>query len=173
MAASADAAKRTPARRINLKVWVEPERRHYVEGDRLAIKLSADKESSLAVFVHFDDGATVLVHPNEFDDRVKIRAGTLVTLGDGTSAFEFEVQPPWGVDVIRALASSSREVMVALLKDVTPIQGTPYRMLHREVLIRGIGVVAASKPGNATAGGGPASGAWGDAVYAVKTGPRA
>ena len=164
--------ERMPARRINLKVWVEPERGHYVEGDRFAIKLSADKDSYVAVFVHSADGATVLVYPNEFDDGVKARAGELLTLGDGNSAFEFEVQPPWGVDVIHALASSNRDAMVALLKDATPIEGTPYRVLDREVLTRGIGVVAASKPGDSGEAGGSSSGEWGDAVYAVRTGPR-
>ena len=61
--------------------------------------------------------------------------------------------------------------MVALLKDATPIDGTPYRVIDREVLTRGIGVVAASKPTDAPQGA-SASGAWGDAIYAVKTGPR-
>ncbi|MEM7406289.1 MAG: TIR domain-containing protein [Pseudomonadota bacterium] len=158
-----------PNQAIALKLWLDPDRERYSGGDRFTIKMSVDRDSYVAVFVHSSDGSTVLLYPNRFDDGTKVVADTVFAVGDGSTAFELEVMPPWGIDVIHAVASSDRAAMVKLIESAVPVDGTPFQVIDRTTLTRGIGAVAAAP----AAGGATASdvGAWGDALHAVITQP--
>jgi hypothetical protein len=160
-----------PNQAIDLRVWLDPRRESFVGGERFSIKVSVSVDSYVAVFVHSSDGATVLLYPNKFDDGARVVRDQVLTIGDGGGSFELEVQPPWGIDVIHGIASTDRDAMVALLESATPIEGTPYRLVDKTTLARGIGVkgvgVVAGKAGANTPG--DVSAQWGDAVHGIYT----
>jgi hypothetical protein len=107
----------------------------YLDGEVLTLSVFASKDCWLKVYQIDGAGQVKLIFPNPYSQKNQIRANTLVRVPDGTSGFSFVMGAPYGVETIRAVAST-----VPFLDTETAFQdlGTD----SPKVINRGLSVVA-------------------------------
>lgn len=132
-----------------LKVELWADKAQYAVGDLMTIKVRANEDCYLTVIhVGADDKATV-IFPNVYAQNNAVKAGSTYTIPDPAAGFEFEVSPPRGLELIRAVASKAPSVDLA---DVMrkPTAASPFGDVTQDlsVVTRAIRVKAkTAKPG--------------------------
>lgn len=90
---------------FQLQVWTNKGAdRVYTEGEKLLVHILADRSAYLQVDYYQADGQVVHLLPNALEPN-DIKSGQVFTLGKSDQTFQFEIAPPFGVEMLTVLAS--------------------------------------------------------------------
>ena len=78
----------------------------YTEGEKLLVHILADRSAYLQVDYYQADGQVVHLLPNALEPN-DIKSGQVFTLGQSDQTFQFEIAPPFGVEMLTVLASQA------------------------------------------------------------------
>ncbi len=91
---------------FDLRVWTNKPDGRFLEGDQLIIFVESERDAYIKVDYFQADGTVVHLVPNMFRAQAFIRAGHRYAFGDETGPEMFIIQPPFGAETIKVLASS-------------------------------------------------------------------
>jgi hypothetical protein len=132
-----------------LKVELTTDKSSYAVGDKMTVTVKVNQDCYLTVIDVGAGNKAVMLFPNIYAPNNAVKAGASFTIPDPTAGFEFEVTPPAGLELIRAIASKEPSVD---LKDAMqkPTTDAPFGEVKQDlpVLTRDIHVKAKkAKPG--------------------------
>ncbi|RLA95234.1 MAG: hypothetical protein DRG83_18840 [Deltaproteobacteria bacterium] len=137
--------KQGTSKDFKIRVWVDKGNGGiYTEGEKLIIFFKSNHDCFLKLY-HTDSAGNILqLFPNQYSRDNFIKAGRVYSIPDETSNFDFVVQPPFGSEVIKAIASmkpfSTAEGFGA--NEVFKSMGRASRENIRGILTRDIGILA-------------------------------
>lgn len=132
-----------------LQVELTTDKAAYAVGDKMTVTVKVNQDCYLTVIDVGAGNKAVVLFPNMYAPNNAVKAGAAFTIPDPSAGFEFEVTPPAGVELIRAIASKEPSVD---LKDAMakPSADAPFGEVKQDlpVLTRDIHVKAKkAKPG--------------------------
>jgi type II secretory pathway predicted ATPase ExeA len=90
---------------FQLQVWTNKGANSvYTEGEKLLVNILADRSAYLQVDYYQADGQVMHLLPNALEPN-DIKSGQVFTLGKSDKTFQFEITPPFGVEMLTVLAS--------------------------------------------------------------------
>lgn len=132
-----------------LQVELTTDKDHYAIGDKMRLSVKVNRDCFLTLIDIGPTGKGTIVFPNQYAPSNAVKAGVTYVIPDPSAGFEFEVAPPAGVELIRAIAS--REPSVDLADAMAAVNPeTPFGEVKQDlrVLTRDIHVKAKkAKPG--------------------------
>ena len=141
-------------------------RKDFRDGEKVSFTVKSSKPCYLAVFCHQSDGSTVLLYPNSWSGMPFVPAGKTVDIpGSDNPDFEIIVGPPYGTDIIQAIACTEYSSFHKKLKQMAGEQ-TGYSAVPRGLFSRAINQSVANSAKNATPP------LWGEAEISVSTYPK-
>jgi general secretion pathway protein A len=88
-----------------LQVWPNKGRDAvYTAGEKMWVDIVAESDAYLQVDYYQADGQVVHLLPNVLDDN-RVEAGKTFTLGKPKNSFQFQISPPFGVEMLAVIAS--------------------------------------------------------------------
>jgi len=78
----------------------------YREGEKLHLFLKANLDCYVKVLYHQVDGTNVLVFPNKYHPDGRIDKGVLYQIPPDDNSFVLQVEPPFGVEMVKVMAST-------------------------------------------------------------------
>jgi hypothetical protein len=90
----------------------------FLAGEKISFRIKASKPSHIAILIHQSDGRRVVAFPNIWDRDTFLPAGTPVEIPRRESGFDIESGPPFGTDLVEAVAFDSKESLASLLLDL-------------------------------------------------------
>lgn len=99
-----------PNKGLSVKVWTDKTK--YKEGDKLAIHFEASEDCYLTLIDINPRGEAIVIFPNDFNRNNRIESGRVYTIPNDEMGFDFITEPPYGVDILKAIAS--REPIISL-----------------------------------------------------------
>lgn len=143
---------------FDLELAVKGARRDFQQGETIAFSIRAAQACHLAVFCHQSDGTTLLLFPNAHQRDTAVRAGAWVDVpGTDKDGFRIRIAPPFGTDVVQAIACTTRSGLHEKLGELAR-QGRSYTVLTRGMLVQ--------------AARGSGEGKWAEAHVSVSTYPK-
>jgi hypothetical protein len=88
-----------------VRASVNHETRDYRQGDVLTVKVQSELEAYVYVLYEQADGQVFQIFPNNIQPENRIPAKTEVEIGAGDDLFRWKVGPPFGVEVVKVIAS--------------------------------------------------------------------
>ena len=118
---------------FKIKLSTTGMKRNFRNGEKVRVKIRAEKDCHIAVFCHQVDGKTVLLFPNVWDKDTFIKANTDIIVPKVKSKkFEIEVGPPFGSDVIQVIACAQKSTLHNKMERMVKNSSNPgYRSLDR------------------------------------------
>jgi len=96
------------SRNFEVKLSADGARQVWKKGEKLFVHFCSDRDSFLNLF-HIDcDGRIQLLFPNQWHQDSFIKGGQTYTIPAPDMNFDFTVKPPFGVDIIMAVATAAR-----------------------------------------------------------------
>ena len=97
-----------PANGIPIHIWTDRgDGGLYVEGDRLAVFVQTESDGYLRLIYRQVDGTIIQIFPNRMSGDERVIADQVVAIPDVEAAYDFVVQPPFGVEYLVAIAGST------------------------------------------------------------------
>jgi hypothetical protein len=112
---------------LSVKVWPDRgESATYREGDPIVFNVEATKDCYVYLLHADAEGNVDLLFPNKFQASNQIKGGALFTLPWGGAPFRFKARPPFGSEVVEALATAEpvAELQAAVAKGAFRSLGT-------------------------------------------------
>jgi hypothetical protein len=78
----------------------------YRRGDKLRLFVKANMDCYVKVLYHQVDGAQVLVFPNKYHPDARIQKDRMYQIPPDDNSFDLEVQPPFGAEMVKVIAST-------------------------------------------------------------------
>jgi hypothetical protein len=94
----------------------------YRKGDRLFLFLKANMDCYVKVLYHQVDGTNVVIFPNSYHPDARIQKDHLYQIPPDDNSFELEVMEPFGVELVKVIASTSPMDLPALPPDANGLQ---------------------------------------------------
>jgi hypothetical protein len=91
----------------DFQLYVRPDKGKdavYVEGEKLAVHVSAETNAYLQVDYYQSDGKVVHLLPNPVDNNF-VQGGKTLVLGNSQGGYQFIVSPPFGEELLTVIAS--------------------------------------------------------------------
>jgi len=98
---------------LDLEFWAD--RKEYKIGDRMKLSAKVNEDCYLTIIDIGTSGNATVLFPNLYAPGNSVKGGVTYEIPDAKAGFEFEVQAPPGVEIIKAIASKEPAVN---LKDV-------------------------------------------------------
>lgn len=96
-------AHSAPENGLSVKVWTDKTK--YKAGDKLSIHFEASEDCYLTLIDINPRGEATVIFPNDFNKSNRIEAGRVYTIPNDDMGFDFITEPPYGVDILKAIAS--------------------------------------------------------------------
>ena len=157
-------AQATPNRKVQVSLRTRSGKTAFVEGDELVYDLSVAKDSYVAILCHQVDGTTVVLFPNAHNRDALVRAGDRVVIpGQQKAGFKIVVGPPFGADVVQAIACTDENGFHKRLVEFYQTSNrVVYHGMTRGMLVEGVKEAFAAS----------AKAEWGEASLVIKTKAR-
>ena len=147
----------------------------YVEGDVISFKVQSDHDCYIAVIDYQNDGTSVLIFPNAFNQSNFLTAGKVTEVpGTVKHGFEIQISPPFGKDVVQVIACTSKAGLEKITSSYpTASSDNPYPTRTRGMIdggmTRGIKI---SKAKDSTPTSDNQKVEWSEDHLAMSTGPK-
>lgn len=97
-----------PANGIPIQIWTDRDNGGlYVEGERLKVFAQAESDCYLRLLYRQADGTVIQIFPNSLSGDERVSAGQVYAVPGADAAYDFIVQPPFGVEYLVAIAGST------------------------------------------------------------------
>jgi hypothetical protein len=131
-----------------LEIYSVDTRRAFKEGEVVSFRVRSERDCHVAVFCHQSDGSTALLFPNHWQANAFVPAGKAIDIpGTHKHGFEIQIGPPYGSDVVQAVACTSEKELHALtaphLRSATA--ASPFAVMTRGMAAVGISQATAAK----------------------------
>ena len=116
-------------------------RQDYAEGEVSRYKFSSAQGCHVAIFCHQVDGSSVILFPNRWSRDTWVPAGQVVDIpGAAKAGFEIRISPPFGADVVQAVACTTRSALHRLVAEVSSnaVPTQAFGVVSRGVLTKGM-----------------------------------
>jgi hypothetical protein len=124
---------------VKVEVWADKGSGGvYSEGEKITFMVRVDQDAHVRLYYTDAKNETYQIFPNQFRSDDRIRGGQVVTIPSPGDSFAFQVQPPFGVETVTALAS--RKPFAPSAASSVPA-GPFFRVTSG---VRGLGIVSAS-----------------------------
>jgi serine/threonine protein kinase len=111
----------------------------YSLGDKITIYFHAERDSYVYLINVVSQGDITVIFPNQYCQNNRIKAGVTYSFPRSEDEFDFELLPPAGKDVIKAIAT----VSPVNLLEMNPAElDQLFYSIPRDVSLRKIGVIA-------------------------------
>ena len=127
---------------FGVRVWTNKPDGRFLEGDQLIIFVESEQDAYIKVDYFQADGTVVHLVPNMFRAQSFIRGGHRYAFGDASGPEMFVIQPPFGDEAIKVLASARPFDASFNTSELASESRSYLESLHTR--LRGIKVVAAS-----------------------------
>ncbi len=115
---------------IQLQVWANKGiKSTYTEGEKLLVHVRAELNVYLQVDYYQADGQVVHLLPNALDQN-QVQAGQVFTLGTPENTFQFEITPPFGVEMLTVVASQTPFAMQTATPTIESADNYLERLTH-------------------------------------------
>jgi hypothetical protein len=138
VAATPAAAPASGGDSLGVKVWTSKE--SYRVGEHMQVSFQATHDCYVTLIDINPNGAATIVFPNAFHRDNAVRGGRVYAIPDDNMAFEFTIEPPAGVELIRVVASRAPVESVADVLSAIGEQNPFAAVADPAVLTRGIRV---------------------------------
>lgn len=132
-----------------LQVELTADKAEYAVGEKMKLGVKVNQDCYLTLIDVGTTGKATVLFPNIYTQSNAVKGGVTYAIPDPSAGFEFEVAPPAGLELIRAIAS--REPSVDLSDAMAPISAeSPFGEVKQDMqaLTRAIRVKAKkAKPG--------------------------
>jgi len=133
-------AKKVP-HDFDIRLVTSDARRDYAAGEECRYRFSSSCDCHVAVLCHQVDGTSVVLFPNTWSQETWVQAGQVTDIpGVAKRGFQIVVSPPFGADVVQAVACTTRSALHRLVAEVTsraaPQQA--FGVVPRGVFTRGL-----------------------------------
>ena len=91
---------------FGLRLWTNKSDGRFLEGERLIVSVSPERDGYLKLDYFQADGTVVHLVPNLFRGQAMVKAGQTYTFGDDASPEHFVIQGPYGDETIKAILSA-------------------------------------------------------------------
>jgi len=91
---------------FGLRLWTNKSDGRFLEGERLIVSVSPERDGYLKLDYFQADGTVVHLVPNLFRGQAFVKAGQTYTFGDDASPEHFVIQGPYGDETIKAILSA-------------------------------------------------------------------
>ena len=92
---------------FEVKIWTHKgEGNYFRDGEKAIIKIRSEKDAFIKLDYYQVDGRVIHLVPGYSPESFQIKAKQTYTLGDQNSGFELKVSPPFGVEVVKVIAST-------------------------------------------------------------------
>jgi peptide/nickel transport system substrate-binding protein len=102
----------------------------YSEGEKLLVQVVSDRDAFLQIDYYQANGEVVHLLPNLLDSQ-QLKAGEVFTLGRPDDAFQFEITPPFGLEMLTVVASQSPLEIAAHIPHIEPADAYIERLAKR------------------------------------------
>ena len=93
---------------FEVKIWTHKgEDSYFRDGEKAIINVRSEKDAYLRLDYYQVDGKVVHLVPGYLPGNFQIKAKQTYTLGDQNSGFELKVSPPFGVEIVKVIASTA------------------------------------------------------------------
>jgi hypothetical protein len=97
----------SPNAKLEVKLWVDRlDGGVYEEGEKMKVYVWANKECYLYLIYRDVSGNELLIFPNTYRESNRIVGNTVYEIPSVSDRFEFTVVPPFGVEILKAFAST-------------------------------------------------------------------
>lgn len=138
IASPVSVATQSPGEELRVKVWTDKE--SYRVGERMQVSFQATHDCWVTLIDINPSGAATVVFPNAFHRDNAVRAGKVYVIPDESMAFDFTLEPPAGVEIVRAVASRAPVESVSDVLATISEQNPFASVVDPAILTRGIRV---------------------------------
>lgn len=124
---------------FGLRVWTNKTDERFIEGERLIIYVSPERDGYLKLDYFQADGTVVHLVPNLYSGQVMVKAGQTYVFGDDASAQHFVIQHPYGNETIKAILSE-QPVEIPIKSD-KPVEDSRDYLKNLKSGTRGVRIV--------------------------------
>lgn len=100
---------------LTVRVWTD--KTAYAVGDKITIHFETNQDCYLTLIDIDARGNATVLFPNRYNRENRIEAGRTYTIPGDRMGFDFYIEPPGGVDIIKAIASLEPVVSLKELFD--------------------------------------------------------
>lgn len=126
---------RIPNRKIKIQIWTASGRTDFANGEEAKFKIRASQDCFIALIDNFIDGSSMLIYPNKYSPNSFIPANKIIEIPSNKpneKKFYFEISPPFGGDIVQAVAASTREALNEIIGERFPVKQSPFSFISRE-----------------------------------------
>jgi hypothetical protein len=124
---------------FGVRLWTNKEDGQFIEGERLMIYVTPERDGYLQLDYFQADGTVVHLVPNLFSGQVMVKAGQTYVFGDDTSSQHFVIQHPFGNETVKAMLSAQPAEMA--VKSEKPVEDSRDYLKILKAGTRGVGLV--------------------------------
>ncbi len=95
-------------KRSNIQVSIIAQKTRYRDNEPITFNVQVNRDSYLYLLLVQSDGSIYTLFPNADQENNFVRAGSPVTIPDRNSTFIFAAGEPYGIDVVKAVASRKK-----------------------------------------------------------------
>jgi len=133
-------AKKVP-HDFDIRLMTADARQDYSSGEECRYRFSSSCDCHVAVLCHQVDGTSVVLFPNKWSQETWVPAGQVTDIpGVAKRGFQIVVSPPFGADVVQAVACTTQSALHRLVAEVSsraaPQQA--FGVVPRGVFTRGL-----------------------------------
>lgn len=108
------------------------------DGEKVSFVLTSPKDCHVAVFCHQSNGESIMLFPNAWSANTKIYANRPVEIpGAVKSDFEIVIGPPYGTDIVQAIACTDYSLLHKRLQHMAK-KSSGYSGVSRGMFAQGI-----------------------------------
>jgi hypothetical protein len=139
--ADVEARARKVPHDFDIRLVTADARQDYSAGEECRYRFSSSSDCHVAVLCHQVDGTSVVLFPNKWNQETWVPAGQVTDIpGAAKRGFQIIVSPPFGADVVQAVACTTRSALHRLIAEASssaaPQQA--FGVMPRAVFTRGL-----------------------------------
>ncbi len=139
--ADVEARARKVPHDFDIRLVTADARQDYASGEECRYRFSSSCDCHVAVLCHQVDGTSVVLFPNKWNQETWVPAGQVTDIpGVAKRGFQIVVSPPFGADVVQAVACTTRSALHRLVAEASssaaPQQA--FGVMPRAVFTRGL-----------------------------------
>ncbi len=101
-------AAASPAAPLRVRVWPKDIKATYAAGETLRLCVTVDRDAYVRLLNVRSDGRVTMLFPNAYHRDCLVRGGQVVDLPTPAMPFTFVIEPPYGLEAVVAVATTSR-----------------------------------------------------------------
>jgi hypothetical protein len=91
----------------DIQIQLSTDKTTYTEGDLMSVTLTPDHDCHIRLYYLSAEHQALQIFPNQYQTEDRVLRGQSITLPGPQGQFQFRMSPPYGIEVLMAVASST------------------------------------------------------------------